>query len=118
MVCQDKATAEESTQLAKEWIEEHASELGLKPTHDRPGFCPRSDNVGRTRAKNGRGSSVAVPVTRVAFLCHPHCMMRAMPTASLREGRLPRGKRPQGSGLVSRANWSLLRKGRAALSFP
>jgi hypothetical protein len=31
MVCQDKAGAEESTQLAKEWIEEHASELGLKP---------------------------------------------------------------------------------------
>jgi hypothetical protein len=34
-VCQDKAGAEESTRLAKEWIEEHASELGSKlPTID------------------------------------------------------------------------------------
>jgi hypothetical protein len=34
-VCQDKAGAEESTRLAEEWIEEHASELGSKlPTID------------------------------------------------------------------------------------
>jgi hypothetical protein len=71
MVCQDKAAAEESTQLAKEWIEEHASELGLKPTHDRPGFCPRSDNVGRTRAKNGRGSRLFMPPT-LHDACNAH----------------------------------------------
>ena len=34
-VCRDKAGADESTRLAKEWIEEHASELGSKlPTID------------------------------------------------------------------------------------
>jgi hypothetical protein len=29
-VCQDQAGAEESTRLAKEWIHQHASELGSK----------------------------------------------------------------------------------------
>ena len=34
-VCRDKARSAESTRLAKEWIEEHASELGSKlPTID------------------------------------------------------------------------------------
>ena len=34
-VCRDKAGVGESTRLAKEWIEEHASELGSKlPTID------------------------------------------------------------------------------------
>jgi hypothetical protein len=34
-VCKDKAGAEESTRLAKEWIEEHSSELSSKlPTID------------------------------------------------------------------------------------
>ena len=29
-VCRDKAGADESTRLAKEWIQDHASELGSK----------------------------------------------------------------------------------------
>jgi hypothetical protein len=29
-VCKDKAGADESTRIAKEWIQEHASELGSK----------------------------------------------------------------------------------------
>jgi len=29
-VCEDQAGAEESTRLAKEWIEQHASEFGSK----------------------------------------------------------------------------------------
>jgi hypothetical protein len=29
-VCEDKSGADESTRLAKEWIQEHASELGSK----------------------------------------------------------------------------------------
>jgi hypothetical protein len=29
-VCQDRAGAEESTRIAKEWIQEHASEVGSK----------------------------------------------------------------------------------------
>jgi hypothetical protein len=29
-VCQDQAGAEQSTRIAKEWIQEHASEVGVK----------------------------------------------------------------------------------------
>jgi hypothetical protein len=29
-VCQDKAGSEKSTQIAKEWIQQHASEIGSK----------------------------------------------------------------------------------------
>ena len=44
-VCEDKAGTDESTRLAKEWIQEHASELGSGAARGRRWFCPRANNV-------------------------------------------------------------------------